>query len=529
MPSNLLVTWKPPSPVLAASVALMGLLTACGGSSSSSTVEPSPFAKIQTVVVIYGENRSFDNLYGNFPGANGLSSATATATTQLDLDGKTPLAGLPAVWSAASTAPWSLVAGLPNGAFAIDGPVVNASLKVVSPDLVHRFYQNQMQINGGAMNMYAAYGNEGGLAMGHYDGSSLQLYKLAQQYTLCDNFFMGAFGGSFLNHQYLIAATAPQVANINALPAVASLASTVTPILDAKGNLAISASSPTSVTIGKVQYAQDGTFTPDGYAVNTIAPPYQPSGVPPAANQDWRLANPAGDAYEGSLVLPPISNVTTIGDTLSDKNVSWKWYAGLWNAATQEALTVADSANYQIIWTEVPGQPDFEPHHQPFNFYARFDPTTAAGAAERAAHLKDYEDMLSDISNGTLPQVSFYKPEGDLNEHPGYTDIYDSDAAMAALIAKLQASPQWANMAIIVTYDENGGFWDHVAPPSGDRWGPGNRVPTLIISPFAKAGYVDHTQYDTGAILKFLTERFGLTPLAGVRANSGDLGNAFQF
>ena len=83
-------------------------------------------------------------------------------------------------------------------------------------------------------------------------------------------------------------------------------------------------------------------------------------------------------------------------------------------------------------------------------------------------------------------------------------------------------------MLIIVTYDENGGFWDHVAPPAGDQWGPGTRVPTIIVSPFARRGYVDHTTYDTTSILKLITERFGLKPLPGIRHQLGDLTNAFD-
>jgi phospholipase C len=87
----------------------------------------------------------------------------------------------------------------------------------------------------------------------------------------------------------------------------------------------------------------------------------------------------------------------------------------------------------------------------------------------------------------------------------------------------------WDSTAIIVTYDENGGFWDHVAPPQGDRFGPGTRVPAIVISPFAKRGYVDHTPYDTTSILKFITRRFDLEPLPGVRAAAGDLTDAFDF
>jgi phospholipase C len=88
-------------------------------------------------------------------------------------------------------------------------------------------------------------------------------------------------------------------------------------------------------------------------------------------------------------------------------------------------------------------------------------------------------------------------------------------------------------MLVIVTYDENGGFWDHVSPPTGpghsDRWGPATRIPALIVSPFAKRGFVDDTQYDTTSIIKFVTRRFGLEPLPGVRAKAGDLTGALRF
>lgn len=522
MPASNPLHRRPPYGLLIASLGLAGLV-ACGGSSTKDTAPtPDITSKIETVVVIYGENRSFDNLYGNFPGANGLANAlTAPASyQQLDLDGKTILAKLPAVWGSTTDPIWSQVSGLPNMPYRLDATPLNAAATAVTPDLVHKFYQNQLQINGGANNMFAAYSNRGGLSMGYYDGSSMLVYKIAQQYTLCDNFFQGSFGGSFLNHQFLISAAAPQYPN-----APVGLKA----VLDANGNLALDPASPTSVTTAAVKFKQDGPVTPDGFAINTILPPYQPSAAPAAPGQDWRLANPAGDAYEGAAVLPPVTSVTTIGDTLTTQNINWKWYAGLWNAALQEGLTVTNSKNYQIIWTETPGAPDFEPHHQPFNYHVRFDPTTAKGASERAAHLKDYEDLLSDAANGTLPPVVFYKPQGDLNQHPGYADVMTSDAHIAGVIAKLQASPQWKKMAIIVTYDENGGFWDHVAPPKGDRWGPGTRVPTIIISPYAKTANVDHTMYDTTSILKFLTRRFNLQPLPGVRPNAGDLTNAFDF
>ena len=166
----------------------------------------------------------------------------------------------------------------------------------------------------------------------------------------------------------------------------------------------------------------------------------------------------------------------------------------------------------------------FQAHHQPFNYFARFAP----GTRDRAEHLKDGEDLMRDIANGTLPRVAFYKPVGRLNQHPSYTNLAEGDEHLHDVLTRLRASPQWKSMLVIVTYDENGGFWDHVPPPAGDRWGPATRIPAIIISPFARRGYVDKTSYDTTSIIKLITKRYGLEPLSGVRAKAGDLTNALQ-
>jgi acid phosphatase len=129
--------------------------------------------------------------------------------------------------------------------------------------------------------------------------------------------------------------------------------------------------------------------------------------------------------------------------------------------------------------------------------------------------------------------VAFYKPVGRFTQHPSYTDLISGDTHIADLLERLRKSPQWNDMAIVVTYDENGGFWDHVPPPAGpgwgERWGPGSRIPTLIISPHARRGFVDKTSYDTTSILKFITRRFQLEPLPGVRERTGDVTGAFDF
>jgi len=265
---------------------------------------------------------------------------------------------------------------------------------------------------------------------------------------------------------------------------------------------------------------------PDGYSVNTSQPPHQPSGVAPAAGSDGDFANPAVSA-QGQQVVPSQTQ-KTIGDTLSAKNISWAWYGGGYNLGLADGRQEPGEKR-KIIYSGDEGGLYFQPHHQPFNYYAMFAPRTA----DRAEHLKDGDDLVRDIDAGTLPQVSFYKPVGRYTQHPSYTDLISGDNHIADLMDRLKRSPQWRDMAVIVTYDENGGFWDHVAPPSGpgwgDRWGPGTRIPAIIVSPYARRAFVDKTAYDTTSILKLITRRFELEPLPGVRERMGDLTGAFDF
>ena len=173
-------------------------------------------------------------------------------------------------------------------------------------------------------------------------------------------------------------------------------------------------------------------MTPDGYSVNTTQPPYQPSGVGPAPDGSLDLADPAGNE-RWKLPLPP-QTATTIGDTLSAKAISWAWYAGGWNLALQDGRRPAEEQR-RVIYTRADGSPNFQPHHQPFNYYSRFAP----GTADRAKHLKDGDDFLRDIDAGTLPQVSFYKPVGVLTQHPLYTDLKSGDEHVADILDRLEA------------------------------------------------------------------------------------------
>ncbi len=528
--------------LLAIGLLLGAALGACAftGSPVASQGESDPTtaalrSKVKTIVVIYAENRSFDSLYGSFPGAHGLGDVVESGGRPLpayfpqrDRDGSI-LPSLPQTWGGVTASGYKPVVtqaqsgGLPNAPFSIEHAFtaqsnVTLSTSVVTRDLAHRFFEHQMQIDGGKNDGYAAWTDAGGLTMGHLDYSQSALYALARRYVLADHFFQGAFGGSFLNHQYLICACAPEYPLADTAPAKPSLA-----VLDPNPQggylprLAVAKGSPASALEGPPKFVRNGNITPanyfgDGkfYAVNTMQPAYQPSGNPPAASDTTGLY-----ADPGSKTTLPPQTAPTIGDRLSDKKIRWTWYSGAWDAALIDGKQPASKERTAIYAPETAaGSPDFQPHHQPFNYYSRFDPLTKSD--QRSEHLKDYRDLLADASAGHLPSVVFYKPQGNLNQHPGYASVAEGDAHIADLVSKLQASPQWSGMVIVITYDEFGGAWDHVAPPQGDLLGPGARIPALVISPFAKMGTVDHTQYDTASILRLITRRFGLQVLPGV-------------
>jgi phospholipase C len=429
------------------------MLCALSACAPNVLIKPSGPAGLEHVVVIYLENHSFDNLYGEFPGANGLANAGSHAT-QVDLAGN-PFVTLPTPPGGA------FPSNLANKPFSIEQYIpINAN----SPDLIHRFYQQQLQIDGGKMDRFAAISDAKGLVMGYYHTANLPLAKEAAENTLCDNFFHGAFGGSFLNHIYLIAARPPVFQNSPVMMRAR---------LDPNGNL-----------------LSDGTVTPDGYVVNTaftVNTPH-PATIP--------VAN-----------LVPNQTFATIGDRLSEKGVSWAWYSGGWD----DALAGHPAPLFQF-------------HHQPFAYFA----TYADGTAARVQHLKDEKDFVAAVRAGTLPSVSFVKPLGEVNEHPGYANVRSGEDHVVELLQALRSSPEWQRTAVIITYDENGGFWDHIAPPTVDRWGPGARVPTLVISPLAKHGFVDHTVYDTSSILALIEHRWGLKPLTSRDAAASDMRNAFK-
>jgi acid phosphatase len=467
-----------------------------------------PFAKIKHFVVIYGENLSFDGLFGKFPGADGLEAAKS-APPQIDHDGSVP-PELPPVRlndKEDNGAEVYLEKALPNAPFNIEDHLEKGK---PTGDLVHRFYQEQEQINDGKNDRFAAVSDAGGLAMGYYHDENMNLWKLAKEFTLFDRFHHAAFGGSFINHFWLICACTPEFKEVRTHEKEIECGTDdkgqpvkipkLQICLDDAGRYLrrTKDSPPSAQEKGGPKFVNDAQVTPDGFAVNTLQPVYPPH----------REAHKPADVLKR---LPPQS-ATTIGDRLSKAGKTWAWYAGGWN----------DVLAGKIIPYRKPE--NFQPHHQPFNYFTNYAP----GEVDRA-HLQDESDFVEAIRTGNLPAVSFWKPVGRDTMHPGYTDVRTGDARMGEIVDLIRKSPQWKDTAIIITFDENGGTWDHVAPPKRDRWGPGVRVPALLISPYARRGFVDHTVYDTTAILKTLEVRFDLPAMTEADAASPDLRAAFDF
>lgn len=432
-------------------------ISSCGTSKKAQQQKTSfdeGIRQINHVVVIYMENHSFDNLYGEFKGANGIENAKRGNFVQVDKQGK-PYKYLPEI-----PRNNSFPTNLPNELFNIDQYVPSDKK---TPDVTHRFFHNQLQINGGKMDKFAAYNDSKGLAMGYYNTEKLPLYPLARKYTLCDNFFQSVYGGSYFNHVYLISAAVPVWPD-----APKSLIAKV----DADGKM-----------------IKDGVVTPDGFVVNHILSRNKP--YPPKSDTSKLL---------------PSQTMPTIGDRLSEKNISWAWYSEGWDDA------VAGKKN------------NFAYNHEPFLYFAQYEEGT-----EGRKHMKDQNDFIKAAKEGSLPSVSFVKPGGGNDEHPGGSAVYSSEQLAVNLINAVLDGPNAKDALVILTYDEFGGFFDHVNPPTIDRWGPGSRIPAIIIGPFAKQDHVDHTQYETVSILSFIEHRWGIKPLAERDKHANPFRNALIF
>ena len=557
-----------------AALALAAAAVALVGSAASQAKSPNKLNSIKHIVVIYEENHSFDNLYGGWEGVNGLAKAPVSELTQVSQNG-TPFTclkqldvNLVAAGSSCSdsTTASPFTSAFKNGAvFSIDSVIPSTARTCPSPtvfgpangipdgqglpggctrDLVHRYYQEQYQLDNGKMDRYVTGSDSAGTTMGMYDTKALPVYQYLHakghpDYAISDAFFQGAFGGSFLNHQWLIAAQSPvwpgavndgsasdlhSVLDSNGMPANYPLYTSPLATTALKDQQLTQSCNP-AASRGPVQPA----FQCGDFAVNTTQPWYQPY---------W-------PGTVDAKRLPPLKNLT-IGDELTAKRISWAWYGGGWSNANGDVgapgwtngsgPTCSDpNANTNAIYPNCPDG-DFQYHHQAFNYYASFAP----GTAQRTNDLRDEAEFIAKATASTktcqLRQVSFIKPLGEENEHPGYASTSNGESHLVTLLKAVESSACAKDTMVIVTYDEFGGQFDHVPPPGQgsttagphDAWGPGTRIPALTVAPGLSAPFaVDSKEHDTTSITATIEHRFGLDPLGNRDGQVNDMSSVF--
>jgi phospholipase C len=354
--------------------------------------------------------------------------------------------------------------------------------------------------------------NGGGNSMAFYNvqaGDVPVLKGLADEYSMSDNFHQSFMGGTGANHVMLGTGDAifwsdgmgtptmppSHIANPNPLPGTDDVY-TVDLLFD--GNFAECAD-PAQPGIKPIRdYLKSLPYRPDPkcqsghfYMVNNDSPGFLPDGT----------VDTAGIASGGAV---PPTNVRTIGEALNEKNISWAYYGGAYNAAvnlqhnpTSTDPTVLVGAAYCNICN--------------FESYA----TAIMGdPAQRAAHIKDATDFFAAIDSETLPAVSFVKPDGLIDGHPASSKLDLFEGMVKNVVDHLKARPDlFAETALIITFDEGGGFYDSGYIQPLDFFGDGPRIPLIVVSPFTRGGHISHTYSDHVSVLKFIERNWGLDPL----------------
>jgi phospholipase C len=427
-------------------------------------------------------------------------------------------------------------AGTLNGPFVLQGPILSDD--DYTGDMTHRYFQAAQQQDcsmanatkdnpTGCLNdlfpfVMATYASNNSLGneMGFYNAEQEQaslLKSLADRFTLSDNFHQSFLGGTAANHVMLGTgdaifwsdgngnATTPPSGVANPNPK----AGTVNQYIS-DGNFAACADvtqpgiKPMVDYLESLKYAAEPNCQPNHfYMVDNVNPGFLPNGTV--------VPSPASN---GSI---PPSPVRTIGDALSEKNITWAYFGGAYNdavALSNEAVA-ANPANPDLNAAAVA-----DPAHalgvaycqicNPFQYAA----SIMADPAVRSQHVKDTADLITDIQNNTLPSVSFGKPDGLLDGHPQSSKVDLFEAYVQNVLDALEAKPKLkADTAVLVTWDEAGGYYDSGFVQPIDFFGDGPRIPLLVLSPYSTGGQVNHSYGDHASILKFIERNWKVKPL----------------
>ncbi len=503
---------------------------------------------IEHVIVIVGENRSFDNLFATYRPRKGQTIANLLSkgivkengqpgrnfylATQRLAENSGAYSPTPEIKGKYVSLPQPYAAGafgqrrdvpdarfpadLPNGPFQISKYVPYGAH---TGDPVHRFFQMWQQLDGGKKDLFVwtaqtvgvgpsngkapvTAGNtyQGAVTMGFYNmatGDARYLRELADEYAIADNYHQSVLGGTTGNY---LALTTGDVSFYTRDGKAAKPPASLIENPDAqpgtnnwytedgyKGGSYVNCSDRESPGVKGIFHFlkqlpyrafRDGNCDPDTYyMVNNMEPPFSPTGAPLKLDDDK---------------LPP-QIIPSIGDALTANGVSWRWYSGGRNDGKyvdKEYCAMCDTHLYF--------------------------PSIMLGAGR--ANLHDLWTFYLDAEKkeNYFPAVSIIAPYDSVSGHPGYAMEPAFDELLRGIVNKVKANPElWKKTAILVTFDESGGYYDSGYSQFIDFFGDGPRVPLLVISPLAKKGYVDHTYYDHASILKFIERNWGMPPLSG--------------
>jgi phospholipase C len=440
-------------------LAMVAGIVACAGKSTGLPPVLSPNfqdaaikEKIQHVVIVIQENRSFDNFFATFPGADGTRTGKAAAMPRSIAESCNEPIERP------TTIPLKEVDLAPT-----PGP------SATWQDLDHLYRGFKIDYDGGKMDGFdlSFYGSSGlggptcRYSYQYVNPAQIAPYwDMAKQYVLADHTFQQQGSGSFTAHQELIAG----------------------------GTL----------------------ITPNEALIDNAS--FFPWGCDANKSVVTAIIKPGGKVYEFGGPFPCF-NYTTLRDLLDAKSVSWKFYA---QAVQKESGP--QKGDTGGIWSA------FDAIKA-----VRYSPEWHNNVTRSSL------DIFNDIKNRRLPAVSWVTPDGANSDHPGefsmrQEPVDTGPSWVASIVNAIGESPYWKSTAVVILWDDWGGYYDHVPPPLPRNWqgGPGFRVPMLIVSPYVKP-HVDHTVYQFGSILKFVEDVWGLGSLGRNDAHSASIGNAFDF
>jgi len=469
---------------------------------------------IKHLVVIFDENVSFDHYFGTYPRA---------ANTDGSLFYAKP--GTPHV----NGLTHQLLTHNPNSY----NPERLTHSEALTCDQNHGYTPEQEAFDGGLMDKFVQYTDVDtctaplyatpGLVMDYYDGNTVTaLWNYAQNYAMSDNNYDTNFGPS--------------------TPGALNLVSG-----DDGGGFAVN---PTT----GVEEADPGSVgSTNAQGVGTIYGDIDPA-FDDCADSSHTSTNPLG-----------VMTGQNIGDLLNKRHITWGWFqGGFAPTGTSNGYAVCGTSHDNIGGIAVQ---DYVPHHDPFQYYAstanpkHLPPTSEAaiGRTDQANHQYDLSDFYATLTSGNMPSVSFLKAPASQNGHPGYSDPLDEQTFLVNTINQIEESPFWKHTAIVVTYDDSDGWYDHQRPPQvngsddstldtslctsvavrpefgEDRCGYGPRLPLLLISPYTRANSVSHEVSDQSSIIKFIEdnwlggERIGRGSFDELSGNLAEPGGLFDF